>query len=63
MSTITDSIRVCPFCGQYPEYFGSGENQRGLMIECQTPGCVNPHVSYYNHAVAVSVWNRRHEPR
>lgn len=38
---------------------GSGERQRGLMIECITRGCVNPHVSYYDHASAIAAWNRR----
>jgi hypothetical protein len=38
---------------------GSGEGQRGLMIECVTGGCVNPHVSYYEHAIALRIWNRR----
>ena len=54
-----ESLLPCPFCGKPPIYFGSGENQRGLMIECETPGCVNPHVSYYDHGTAVRVWNQR----
>jgi hypothetical protein len=52
-------ILPCPFCGQEPMISGSGEDQRGLMIECVTGGCVNPHVSYYQHTVAIRVWNRR----
>jgi hypothetical protein len=53
-------ILPCPFCGQAPITTPSGEGQRGLMIECITPGCVNPHVSNYTHAVAIRLWNRRH---
>lgn len=53
------TVLVCPFCGKHPETMGSGEGQRGLMIHCITPGCVNPHVSYYEHAEARRVWNRR----
>jgi Restriction alleviation protein Lar len=52
-------ILPCPFCGADPITEGSGENQRGLMIQCVTGGCVNPHVSYYEHAVALRIWNRR----
>jgi hypothetical protein len=58
---MTDKPRIlpCPFCGQEPMTSGSGEGQRGLMIECITSGCVNPHVSYYVHAAAIRAWNRR----
>jgi hypothetical protein len=56
------TILTCPFCGEFPETMGSGEGQRGLMIHCITQGCVNPHVSYYEHAAALGVWNRRIEP-
>ena len=52
-------ILPCPFCGREPYISGSGEGQRGLMIECMTPGCVSPHVSFYEHAAAVAAWNRR----
>lgn len=53
------AIKSCPFCGREPFIEGSGEGQRGLMIHCLTDGCVNPHVSYYDHASAVRAWNRR----
>lgn len=56
---LQNAIKPCPFCGKRPQWFGSGENNRGLMIECETPGCVNPHVSYYDHNTAVEVWNQR----
>ncbi len=55
------NILACPFCGRDPQTFGSGEGRRGLMIECTTPGCVNPHTSYYDRATAVTVWNKRTE--
>jgi hypothetical protein len=29
------------------------------MIECMTPHCVNPHVSYYGEDVAAKHWNTR----
>jgi hypothetical protein len=49
----------CPFCGSEPETVGSGEDQRGLMIQCIAAGWVNPHVSYYGHADAIKAWNSR----
>ncbi len=52
-------ILPCPFCGKPPETQQGGEGGRGLMIDCITPNCVNPHVSYYDHASAIAVWNRR----
>lgn len=52
-------IFACPFCGEPPVAFASGEHRRGLMIECQTPNCVNPHTSYYDRDTAVRVWNNR----
>jgi hypothetical protein len=54
-----EKILACPFCGKPPETMGSGESQCGLMIECITPGCVNPHISYYDHKTAVHIWNMR----
>lgn len=56
---MSKAILPCPFCGKLPETLGSGDGQRGLMIQCITPHCVNPHVSYYDHATAIAVWNRR----
>lgn len=56
---LRNQILPCPFCGQWPETMGSGERQRGLMIHCITQGCVNPHVSYYEHDAARAAWNRR----
>lgn len=53
------SIKPCPFCGKPPETMPSGEGERGLMIECITQGCVNPHTSYYDHASAIATWNAR----
>lgn len=52
-------LLACPFCGNAPEAFGSGEGRRGLMIECVTQGCVNPHTSYYDRPTAAATWNRR----
>lgn len=59
LAKIAPSILPCPFCGMAPTLLGSGERQRGLMIHCVTENCVNPSVSYYNHATAKAVWNRR----
>ncbi len=53
-------ILPCPFCGSEPEVMGSGEQQRGLMIHCIGKDCPNPSTSYYDHASAIRVWNRRH---
>lgn len=55
-------LLACPFCGAAPETQGSGEGQKGLMIDCITPGCVNPHVSYYDHPTAIRAWNTRTPP-
>jgi hypothetical protein len=49
----------CPFCGNAPEIFASGEGGRGTIIECCTSGCVNPHTSYYGDGVAERQWNTR----
>jgi len=54
-----DELKPCPFCNQPPITTPSGEGGKGLMIECLTEGCVNPHVSYYNHDVARTAWNTR----
>jgi hypothetical protein len=56
---MTDTLKPCPFCGKKPETMPSGEGGRGLMIQCITPKCVNPHVSYYKHDDAIEAWNRR----
>lgn len=53
------TILPCPFCGNEPTVMGSGEGRRGLMIHCIGQNCPNPSVSYYNHAAARAVWNRR----
>lgn len=62
MSNVELKLLDCPFCGKQPITFGSGENQKGLMIECATPNCINPHVSYYDHKSAIHAWNRRASP-
>jgi hypothetical protein len=41
----------------------SGENGRGLMIHCINTGCVNPHVSFYEHDEALRLWNMRDAAR
>ena len=56
------NILPCPFCGQPPIAFGSGEKQSGLMIECVSELCCHPHVSSYDHATAIAVWNMRAVP-
>lgn len=53
-----DDLRECPFCGKAPEVFPSGDGT-GVMIECITPDCVNPHVSYYGDGQSAKRWNRR----
>jgi hypothetical protein len=52
-------LLACPFCGHPPMAFGSGEQRRGLMIECVTEGCVSPHLSYYDRKTAALRWNHR----
>ncbi len=59
MAEHLEKILPCPFCGRPPETQASGEGGRGLMIDCVTRGCVNPHTSYYDHESAVRAWNTR----
>lgn len=54
----TPHLLPCPFCGEEPVSFPSGDGT-GVMIQCMTPDCVQPHVSYYGEGVAVAIWNRR----
>jgi hypothetical protein len=49
----------CPFCCQPPVSFPSGISDQGLMIQCVTPGCVNPHTSWIPPQVAIEKWNTR----
>ncbi|EKS37740.1 Lar family restriction alleviation protein [Afipia clevelandensis] len=58
-ATKLPKIKPCPFCGSEPETMGSGDGQRGLMIQCIGADCPNPHASYYDHGAAIAVWNRR----
>lgn len=51
-------LKACPFCGKQPAVFPSGDGT-GEMVECQNPGCINPHVSYYGKNVARQKWNAR----
>ena len=51
-------LLACPFCGETPSSFPSGDGT-GQMIDCTTPGCVNPHVSYYPTEAALDAWNAR----
>lgn len=53
-----EELKPCPFCGKNPAVFPAG-NGTGEMVECQTPDCVNPHVSYYGENVARNKWNKR----
>lgn len=59
LEEIEASILPRPFCGKQPATQESGESGRGLMIDCITEGCVNPHTSYHNHEYAIRVWNTR----
>jgi hypothetical protein len=56
--TETVSLLPCPFCGSQPECFPSGDGT-GTMIECISPDCVHPHVSYYGDGEAARRWNTR----
>lgn len=58
-----DRILPCPFCGHPPEVWGSGDEERGLMIHCVADHCPNPSTSYYEHETTLAVWNRRAAPR
>lgn len=55
------ALLPCPFCGKPPVSFKSGHSD-GLMIECPTPGCVNPHVSTIPPSFAIAAWNLRAAP-
>lgn len=55
---MTWKLLPCPFCGEQPDQFPSGDGS-GLMIECTTSGCVNPHVSYYPPSATAAHWNTR----
>lgn len=52
-------ILLCPFCGDAPVTWDVGEHGKGLMIECVTERCVNPHVSYQRPQDAIAAWNKR----
>lgn len=52
-------LKPCPFCNEPPVSFSVGYRDHGLMIECVTKGCVNPHVSYQNPKIAIAAWNHR----
>lgn len=53
-------LKPCPFCGNPPEVSASGDGT-GIMIECMTEGCVNPHTSWYGKGIAHKHWNTRYE--
>jgi hypothetical protein len=59
MTTAPTELKPCPFCQKPPVHFSVGPNDCGLMIECTTRGCVNPHVSYHTPADAIAAWNTR----
>ena len=48
----------CPFCGKVPKMFPSGD-RTGIMIQCVTTACLQPHVSYYGNGVTLRKWNTR----
>lgn len=56
---MSDKLLSCAFCGKPPVSFPAGEGGKGLMIECMEPNCVHPHVSFYEHDIAIAAWNRR----
>lgn len=48
----------CPFCGSAPHVSPAGDGT-GVMIECTSEGCVNPHTSWYGDGLAARAWNTR----
>lgn len=55
------ALLPCPFCGRKPISSASGDGT-GLMIECVSPGCPNPHVSFIPPQLAITAWNTRPAP-
>lgn len=52
-------VKPCPFCGEPPVIMSSGSHGEGLMIHCIADCCTHPSSSFYEHRLALEVWNRR----
>lgn len=49
-------LKPCPWCGDEPL---TEIQNKYLIIECSTLGCLGPTVSSMNHKKLIADWNRR----
>lgn len=59
MSTRTDNLRSCPFCGSADLELGNLVDEDDWFVSCN--GCQIQQIANYTRDVAIERWNRRGE--
>ena len=57
-------IKLCPFCGEYPKFYGATDGSGFEAIDCINDNClVSPTTDYMNYEDALKAWNTRAAPK
>jgi hypothetical protein len=57
-------LEPCPFCGEYPKFYGSTDGSGFEAIDCINDDChVSPTTDYMNYEDALKAWNTRAAPK
>jgi hypothetical protein len=57
-------LEPCPFCGEYPKFYGATDGSGFEAIDCVNDDCqVSPTTDYMNYEDALKAWNTRAAPK
>jgi hypothetical protein len=57
-------LKPCPFCGEYPKFYGATDGSGFEAIDCINDNChVSPTTDYMEYRDALKAWNTRAAPK
>jgi hypothetical protein len=57
-------LKPCPFCGEYPKFYGAGDGSGFESIDCINDDCITSVTTgYMDYKAAFEAWNTRAAPK